>query len=115
LELLGAAQCFAYLSFYEGFGLPVLESISCGVPTVTSNISSLPEVVSSSALLVNPNDVNEIYCAITSIISNKEVALTLSKLAIKRSQLFSWSKTSTMTIDAYNKVLKIYYNKRDVN
>ena len=107
IELLGGAKCFVYVSFYEGFGLPVLESISCGIPTVSSNISSLPEVVSSSALLVDPNDINQIYAAISLIINSTKVSLALSRLGIDRSRFFSWTKTATSTIVAYKDVLDI--------
>ena len=63
LELYVGAQCHVHPALYEGFGLPPLEAMACGTPTIVSNVSSLPEVVNDAALLVNPEDHEEIAVA----------------------------------------------------
>ena len=100
-----AAALFVYPSVYEGFGLPILEAMSCGTPVVTSNISSMPEVAGEAALLVNPHDINEISDAISRIISDSQFADELSSRGQKKAANFSWLNTASKTIDVYKSVL----------
>ena len=101
--LYSSAKVFAYPSFYEGFGLPVLEAMACGVPIVTSNSSSLPEVAGKHALYFDPNDP-----AALSVALNDAHHLTdeNKKEQIEYAKSFSWEKTAQRVIEALNK-----YNK----
>lgn len=91
-------------SFAEGFGLPILEAQSCGVPVITSNTSSMPEVAGRGALMVDPTSVEDISRAITRIIKNKELKEELIKEGFKNVKRFSWEKTAQETIEIYDKV-----------
>jgi len=100
--LISGAKIFIYLSLYEGFGIPVLEAMACGIPTITSNISSLPEVAGDAALLVNPLSVDEIYHGIKRLLSDKELYAELKQKSIKQANKFSWENTAKKTIEVYN-------------
>jgi len=99
--LYSAAMCFVYPSYYEGFGLPPLEAMSCGVPVVVSNRASLPEVVGNAGLYVDPDDVEGIAKSITRILNNDCLRKELSEKAMKRASLFSWEKTVRDIIAMY--------------
>lgn len=93
-SLYNSAACFIYPSLYEGFGLPVLEAMVCGCPVVTSNTSSLPEVADGAAILVNPNDANEIAGALNKLLINEPLRQELKKQGLERAKNFSWEKTA---------------------
>lgn len=93
-HIFNLASLFVYPSFFEGFGLPVLEAMSCGVPVITSNVSSLPEVVSDAAVMIDPNKPQEITEAAINIILNKEFRENLIKKGIGQSKKFHWQKTA---------------------
>jgi glycosyltransferase involved in cell wall biosynthesis len=99
------ALAFLYPSLYEGFGLPVLDAMSMGVPVMTSNVSSLPEITGASALLVNPFNTDEIAAALCTIYSNSQLHKDLSAAGLERSKLFSWERCATETLQAYDKAL----------
>ncbi|MBW6475094.1 MAG: glycosyltransferase, partial [Anaerolineaceae bacterium] len=104
--LYNMAKVFVYPSFYEGFGLPVLESMACGTPVITSNISSMPEFVGDSGLLIDPNDISSIQNALRDLLLNDRLRLELSGHALKRSKEFTWKETARKTLDVYRRVLK---------
>lgn len=99
--LFAGAQCFVYPSLYEGFGLPVLEAMSCGCPVVTSDKGSLKEIAENAAILVNPQKPQSIAAAIKTAISSSE---QLTKLGFKQAQKFSWEKTARATLKVYKDI-----------
>jgi glycosyltransferase involved in cell wall biosynthesis len=100
-----AAEVFAYPSLYEGFGLPVVEAMARGVPTVASTTSSLPEVAGDAAIGVHPRSVREIASAIESILSDVGLADRLAARGRAQAERFSWDETARLTLDVYQRVL----------
>ena len=96
------ADAFVYPSLYEGFGLPVLEAMARGVPVVTSNASSLPEVARGAAIFVDPASVEELEAAITTVTTDRDLAARLSSDARERAAAFSWDETARRTLGAYD-------------
>jgi glycosyltransferase involved in cell wall biosynthesis len=94
---------FAYPSLYEGFGLPPLEAMARGVPTVCSNTSSLPEVTGDAALTVDPRSVSEIAQALQRVVTDSSLAEALSRKARARAERFSWGETARRTLQVYDK------------
>ncbi len=97
------ADLFVFPSISEGFGLPVLEAMACGVPCVASNSSSLPEVAGSAAILCDPDSVSEFEKAIRDIFDNRSLRDFYSKKGLERAAGFSWEKTAGETINVYNR------------
>jgi glycosyltransferase involved in cell wall biosynthesis len=95
--LLNQALALVFPSFWEGFGLPVLEAMACGTPVITSNVSSLPEVTGDAALLINPRRIPEITTAMESIINEQGLGAKLSALGLERAKLFNWETTGAET------------------
>ncbi len=102
VHIYNMAELFLYPSFFEGFGMPPLEAMACGVPAIVSNCSSMPEVVGDSAVLVNPYNENEIAQAILAILKDEKLKKTFKEKGILRSKKFSWEKAGKETL----KVLK---------
>jgi glycosyltransferase involved in cell wall biosynthesis len=92
---------FVYPSLYEGFGLPPLEAMQCGIPVITSNSSSLPEVVGDAGILADPKDQSDLSHAIWQLVSDSELRSQLSQKSLIRAQQFSWSKCVDQTIEVY--------------
>jgi len=103
--LYSAADLFAFPSLYEGFGLPVLEAMACGTPVVTSNSSSLPEVVGDAALLVDPYDVEALAEAMRQILADPQLAEDLRQRGLQRASEFSWERTAQSTVAVYRQAL----------
>lgn len=97
-ELLEGADVFVFPSFYEGFGFPALEAQSVGVPVVASNISSFPEILKDSALLINPEKPEEIAEAIYKIISNQNLKQQLIEKGYKNIKRFTWEDCAKKTL-----------------
>lgn len=104
-ELLAGCDLLAYPSLYEGFGLPVLEGMAAGVPVVTSNVSSLPEVVGDAAATVDPSSKEQISNALELVLSDKIYGDWLRKAGKARAREFTWERTARMTYAAYLKTL----------
>jgi len=103
--LYNRASVFVYPSFYEGFGLPVLEAMACGCPVITSNCTALPEVAGDAALLVNPSDSGDIARAIEQVLSDRDLAENLRQRGLRRASDFTWERCARQTVDAYYKAL----------
>ena len=88
--LYAGALAFVYPSLYEGFGLPPLEAMQCGLPVITSNVSSLPEVVGDAALLVPPTDTDALCQALLAVVNAPGVRADLAAKSLARAKLFSW-------------------------
>jgi len=104
--LLNGAKAFVFPSLYEGFGLVVLEALSCGCPVVTSNLSSLPEVVGGAGILVDPYSVEDIARGINKVLQLDEAQRhNLIERGLKQAQKFTWEKTARETIEVWEKVV----------
>lgn len=99
------AQMLLYPSFYEGFGLPILQAQACGLPVITSNVSSMPEIAGDGALFVDPYNVGEIKQEIQRIINDDKLKKHLIKKGFKNLKRFSWEKVADETIAVYQTVL----------
>ena len=99
------AEAFIYPSFYEGFGLPVLEAMTLGAPVITSNTSSLPEITEDAALLINPNDSMELAEAMVSLISDRILRDNLIIKGKEQASKFSWEKTAQATLNVYRSIM----------
>ncbi len=104
-QLYNASKLLAYPSFYEGFGLQPVEAMACGVPVITSNVTSIPEVLGDSAVFINPNDVDELCNSMYEVLSSEELAESLILKGLVRSSELSWYKTAKNTLLAYSKII----------
>ncbi|MGI6711967.1 MAG: glycosyltransferase family 4 protein [Bacillota bacterium] len=98
------AQLFVYPSFYEGFGLPPLEAMACGTPTLAADTSSIPEVVGQSAILFNPFNALDLAEKILYVLSHWEVRDELRKKGLNQARKFSWSQNAAETVKVYQKI-----------
>jgi len=96
--LYNQAAAFLFPSFYEGFGIPVLEAMACGCPVITSNVSSLPEVAGEAALLVDPHNTEEIAQAMTRLVTEPKLWAKLHRAGLERVKEFSWERTAQQTL-----------------
>ena len=103
--LYSGAVCFVYPSFFEGFGLPPLEAMQCGVPVIVGNRTSLPEVVGDAGVLVDPFDVKALGEAIGCLIGNTDFREKLRAKGLARARRFDWRETARRTLDVYKEVV----------
>ncbi len=101
LELIQGADAFLLPSIHEGFGMPLVEAMACGVPCISSNRHSPPEVIEDSGILVNPYSETEISDAILSLANNSKLLEELSEKSLKRSYDFSWKKNAQQIFELY--------------
>lgn len=110
--LYNAASIFTFPSLYEGAGLPPLEAMSCGVPTVSSNTSSLPEMVGQGGILLSPTDVAGWAKALVSLMTDASFRRELGGRGRKQARRFSWERTARETIRVYERVHRQATGKR---
>jgi alpha-1,3-rhamnosyl/mannosyltransferase len=99
--LYSAATIFVFPSLYEGFGLPVLEAMACGTPVACSNVSSLPEIVESAALLFDPNSYKSMAETLVSLIENRSLQDNLRELGFDQAKKYTWQRTASETLRIY--------------
>jgi len=99
-----SASLLVYPSLYEGFGLPPLEAMACGCPVVTSNTSSLPEVVGDAAITVDPYDVDALTNAMREVLTNNGLRKEMVEKGLKQAKKFSWDKTAQETMEVYERM-----------
>jgi glycosyltransferase involved in cell wall biosynthesis len=100
-RLYGACDLFVYPSFYEGFGLPILEAMACGRAVACSNTSAMPEVADSAALLFDPGSPRELVTAMRDLLLNPELRQRMERLGVQRAAMFSWTSSAAKTLDLY--------------
>jgi glycosyltransferase involved in cell wall biosynthesis len=103
--LYSGARAFVFPSLYEGFGLPALEAMQCGVPVIASRTSAVPEVVGEAALTVDPADEGALSDAMRVVLSDTALAAELARLGLERSKQFTWDRTVEATVQAYGVML----------
>jgi glycosyltransferase involved in cell wall biosynthesis len=106
VRLYNRASVFAYPSLYEGFGLPPLEAMACGCPVVASNVTAIPEVLGTAALLVDPLDPAAIAQALGSVLDRPELAGKLREMGLRRAAEFSWDRTGRITQEVYERAAR---------
>ena len=104
LRFYGGCDLFVYPSFYEGFGLPILEAMACGRAVACSNTSAMPEVADSSALLFNPRSTPEIVRAMADLLLDAELRTRMERLGAQRATMFSWEKNARQTLEIYYEI-----------
>lgn len=105
-RLLAGADVFVYPSLHEGFGLPVLEAMSCGVPVITCNTSCFPEVVGDAGLMVEPGNVSPMGEAILRVISDSTLSRQMVNKGLQRAAQFTWERTARQTLQVFGKLIE---------
>lgn len=107
VEIYNAANVLLSPSFYEGFGITILEAMACGIPVITSNVTSLPEVVGNAGILVNPVDIAAMTQAVQRLIKDEFYRESLIQQGLTRVQSFSWESTAEQVAQIYENLLDI--------
>lgn len=105
-QVLGAALALTYVSYFEGFGIPIVEAFKCNVPVITSNITSMPEVAGDAALLVDPFDKSTIASAMQKIADDGNLRKQLTENGRKRKDIFTWDKSAERLWNTIENVIK---------
>jgi glycosyltransferase involved in cell wall biosynthesis len=100
------SSLFVYTSFFEGFGLPLLEAMRCGVPVITSNASSIPEVVGNGAIMVDPDRPDEIFAAMKEILLDKDLRIRIGENGLKQSIRFNWKTSARELFEMFEGISK---------
>ena len=105
--LYSGARAFVFPSLYEGFGLPALEAMACGTPVITSNTTSLPEVVGDAAFLVDPSDPDKLCEAMSTLLSDHSLREELRRKGLMRAAEFSWKRCGALTAEVYHLAARV--------
>ncbi|MFH0923558.1 MAG: glycosyltransferase, partial [Candidatus Falkowbacteria bacterium] len=100
------ALAYVFPSFYEGFGLPPLEAMAKGCPVVSSNKSSMPEVLGGAAIYFNPDDKRDMQDKIEKIITDENLREDLIKMGYEQAKKYSWWECARRTLEVYNRILR---------
>lgn len=104
LYLYNSADALVHPAFYEGFGLPPLEAMSCGTPVIASKVAAMPEIVGDAGMLIDPHDVEELTVAIWRVLTEEELRNQMRQRGLQRAKLFSWQKAARETLEVYRQV-----------
>src|SRR6185312_2975589 len=104
-KVVGAAVAMTYVSYFEGFGIPIVEAMRCEVPVITSNVTSMPEVAGDAALMVDPFSVDSITDAMTRLLKDESLRKGLIEKARLRKDIFTWDRTANLTWASFEKTL----------
>ena len=99
-----ASDVLVYPCEYAGFGLPPLEAMACGTPVVTSNTTSLPEVVGDAGIMIEPHDIDSLAINLYDLLTQDDLRNDLIRKGLKRSQIFNWDRAANETYDIYNSI-----------
>jgi len=102
----GSAIALTYVSYFEGFGIPIVEAFRCGTPVISSNVTSMPEVSGEAALLINPFNPEEISEAMHRIVQDEDLRKKLITEGFRRAEIFTWDKSAERLWNCIEKVLK---------
>ncbi len=111
VQVLGAALALTYVSYFEGFGIPIVEAFRCGVPVITSNVTSMPEVAGNAALLVNPFQPLSIAGAMKKIAEDENLRQDLIRKGLERKEEFTWQKTANLLWESIEIAIKSSFIK----
>jgi glycosyltransferase involved in cell wall biosynthesis len=106
VDLYSAAEAFLYPTYYEGFGLPVLEAMACGLPVVASSRSSVPEVVGDAGLLAEPDDHDGFAGAVLRVLGDSGLRQRCRSRGLERASRFTWEATARGTVEVYREALR---------
>lgn len=104
LQIYNACECFVFPSYYEGFGIPILEAMACGRAVACANTSAMPEVADGAGLLFDPHQPDEITRAMRDILIDPELRARMERLGLQRAAGFTWLKTAQKTLEVYEEV-----------
>ena len=100
------SSLFVYPTLYEGFGLPALEAMACGAPVITTDVSSLPEIVGEAGILVPVNNVEALYGAMIAVLGDEDLRRKMINKGIQRAAKFTWEQTAILTFQVYQQVMR---------
>lgn len=104
-KIYNAVDLFVYPCLYAGFGIPPLEAMACGTPVITSNLTSLPEVVGNAGIMINPYNKEQMVEAMFKVLTNEELKKDLIVKGLQRAKMFSWEKAAEQTLDIYRRIV----------
>jgi glycosyltransferase involved in cell wall biosynthesis len=106
VQVLGASLALTYVSYFEGFGIPIVEAFHCGVPVITSNVTSMPEVAGDAALLTDPFDPASIATAMKKIAEDESIRKELITKGLERRNEYTWQRTADLLWKSIEKAIK---------
>lgn len=106
VKLYQSVDCLLFPSWYEGFGLPPLEAMACGVPVIASNVASIPEVIGNAGILAEPDDIEQLSIGLYELLENQSIREAYILKGINRAEKFTWRKTAEQTANVYQKMLE---------